>query len=145
MMLETDGKGYSSKRKKHINVRYFFITDWIGSGVITVKHCPTGEMLGDHFMKPVQGNHFRKFRAHTQGIKEDTPYTLLGWDRSCTRPTDPIPHECVGECVKVKDTAHADSAHAKPNIPVSRGQATWCTKTSLVPSGYNVLRSIHKE
>jgi hypothetical protein len=29
--------------------------DRIGAGEIPLKHCPTEEMLGDHFTKPVQG------------------------------------------------------------------------------------------
>jgi hypothetical protein len=63
MFLERNGKGSSSKRKKHINMRYFFIKDRIRSGEITVKHFPIGEILGDHFTKPVLGIQFIKFRA----------------------------------------------------------------------------------
>jgi hypothetical protein len=68
MLLETNGKGSSSKRTKHINVWYFFIKDKIGSGEITVKHFPTGERLRDHFIKAVQGSQFKYFRAEIQGI-----------------------------------------------------------------------------
>jgi hypothetical protein len=63
ILLEKNGKAYSGKRTKHINVRYFFIKDRIGSGEITVNHCPAAEMLADHFTKPLQGTMFRKFRA----------------------------------------------------------------------------------
>jgi hypothetical protein len=52
MMLQTNGKQSSSKRTKHIRVRYFFIKDQVNNGDITLKHCPTGEMLADHFTKP---------------------------------------------------------------------------------------------
>ena len=31
-----------------------------------------GKMLGDHFMKPLQGSMFSKFRAEIQGIPDDT-------------------------------------------------------------------------
>jgi hypothetical protein len=63
MLLETNGRHSSSKRNKHIRVRYFFIKDRVSYGDITLKHCPTGEMLADHFTKPLQGALFRKFRA----------------------------------------------------------------------------------
>jgi hypothetical protein len=81
MLLETNGKESSSKRKKHINVRYFFIKDHVGAGEITIKHCPTNNMLADSLTKPVQGNQFRKLRSQIQGIPEDTNDALLGWDR----------------------------------------------------------------
>jgi hypothetical protein len=63
ILLEKNGRASSSKRTKHINVRYFFIKDRIVSGEITVKHCPATEMLADHFTKPLQGAMFRRFRA----------------------------------------------------------------------------------
>jgi hypothetical protein len=61
MLHETNGKQSSSKRTKHIRVIYLFIKDRVNNGDITLKHCPTGEMLADHFTKPLQGALFRKF------------------------------------------------------------------------------------
>jgi hypothetical protein len=72
MLLETNGKQSNSKQTKHIRVRYFFIKDQVRNGNITLKHCPTGEMLAGHFTKPLQGALFRKFRAEIQGIPVDT-------------------------------------------------------------------------
>ena len=62
MLLETNSNKSSSKRTKKIRVRYVFIRDWVRSGDIKLEHCPTEEMLADHFTKPLQGNLFRKFR-----------------------------------------------------------------------------------
>jgi hypothetical protein len=70
MLLENNGKQSSSKRTKHIRVRYFFIKDRIGNGDISLKHCPTGDMAGDHFTKPLQVAQFRKFRASVLVFKE---------------------------------------------------------------------------
>jgi hypothetical protein len=81
MLLEMNGKGSSIKRTKHINVRYFFIKDRIRSSEITMKHCPTGEMLGDYFTKHVQGRQFRKFRAQIQGIEDNIPDANMSWDQ----------------------------------------------------------------
>ena len=41
MLLERNGKASSSRCTKHINVRYFFITDRIAKGEVRVEWCPT--------------------------------------------------------------------------------------------------------
>ena len=62
MLLEKNGRGSSSKRTRHINIRYFFVADRIASKEVKVEYCPTGDMLADYFTKPLQGTLFRKFR-----------------------------------------------------------------------------------
>jgi hypothetical protein len=66
--MEFIRKKLSSKRTKYINIRYFFIKERIARNRITVKHCPTADMLVDHFTKPLQGASFRKFCAEIQGV-----------------------------------------------------------------------------
>jgi hypothetical protein len=68
MLLENNGKASSSKRTKHINIRYFFITDRIAKGEVKVEWCPTQEMVGDYMTKPLQGGLFRKFRDLIMGV-----------------------------------------------------------------------------
>ena len=68
MLLEKNGKASSSKRTKHINVRYFFITDRVSKGEVSVEWCPTGDMIGDYMTKPLQGALFRKFRDQIMGV-----------------------------------------------------------------------------
>ena len=67
MLLERNGKASSSKRTKHINVRYFFITDRISKGEVRVEWCPTAEMVADFMTKPQQGSTFKKFRDLIMG------------------------------------------------------------------------------
>ena len=67
MLLECNGKQSSSKRTKHINMRYFFITDRISKGEVRVEWCPTGDMVGDFMTKPLQGSTFKKFRDLIMG------------------------------------------------------------------------------
>jgi hypothetical protein len=67
MLLERNGKTSSSKRTKHINVRYFFITDRISKGEVRVEWCPTKEMVADFLTKPLQGSAFKKFRDLIMG------------------------------------------------------------------------------
>jgi hypothetical protein len=70
ILLETNGKGSSSKRTKHINVRYYFIKDRIESGEVCIVHCPATEMIGDFFTKPLQGAMFLRFRNIIMNIKD---------------------------------------------------------------------------
>jgi hypothetical protein len=91
MLLEKNGKQSSSKRTKHIRVRYLFIKDRIGNGDISVKHCPTGDMVADHFTKPLQGAQFRKFRAEIQGEPTDMSDLDIGLGQDEITETGPSP------------------------------------------------------
>ena len=62
MLLENNGVLSSSKQKKHINVRYYFIKDRIDKEEINVIYCPTDKMIADYFTKPLQGSLFMRFR-----------------------------------------------------------------------------------
>ena len=74
MLLAKNGKSSSSKRTKHINIRYFFITDRVANGELSIEWCPTGEMVGDYMTKPLQGSLFKKFRDIIMGVvKAVTP------------------------------------------------------------------------
>ena len=69
--LETNGKASSTKRTRHINIRYFLVTDKIKRGDISsVEHCPTEEMIADYFTKPLQGSLFKKFRNAIMGCTD---------------------------------------------------------------------------
>jgi len=63
MLLAENGKTSSGKRTKHLNVRYFFVTDKIKKGEVKVAYCPTQEILGDFFTKPLQGTQFVRMRS----------------------------------------------------------------------------------
>ena len=61
--METNGKASCGQRSRHIDIRYFFITDHSKRNSIDITHCPTENMLADFFTKPLQGSLFRKFRS----------------------------------------------------------------------------------
>jgi hypothetical protein len=69
ILLEKNGRRSSSRRTRHINIRYFFVTDRIQSKEVAVEYCPTGDMLADMFTKPLQGSAFRRFRDAVLNIK----------------------------------------------------------------------------
>ena len=68
ILLEKNGKASSSKRTRHISIRYFFVTDRIAKGELTVEWCPTENMIADFMTKPLQGTIFRKFRYIVMGV-----------------------------------------------------------------------------
>jgi hypothetical protein len=68
ILLEKNGKALSSKRTRHIAIRYFFVTDRIAKGELTVEWCPTANMIADFMTKLLQGALFCKFRDIVMGI-----------------------------------------------------------------------------
>jgi hypothetical protein len=70
ILLEKNGRKSSGKRTKHLNIRYYFITDRISRKELSVAYCPTEEMVGDFFTKPLQGKLFYKFRSIIMNLKE---------------------------------------------------------------------------
>ena len=55
MLLEKNGSGSSSKRTRHINIRYFFVTDRIKEGEMRVEYCPIGDMVAENTSHPPRG------------------------------------------------------------------------------------------
>jgi hypothetical protein len=62
------GRHQVADAQKHINVRYFFITDRIAKGEVQVEWCPTKQMVVDFMTKPLQGSAFRNFRNLIMGL-----------------------------------------------------------------------------
>ena len=61
ILLERNGKQSSSKRTRHLNIRYFFLTDQLEKGNLEIEYCPTDAMVGDYMTKPLQGTKFVQF------------------------------------------------------------------------------------
>jgi hypothetical protein len=70
ILLEKHGQASSSKRTRHINVRYFFVTDRVHNKEINIEYCPTKEMVADFFTKPLQGHLFYKLRAAVLNMEQ---------------------------------------------------------------------------
>ena len=68
ILLEKNGKRSSGKQTRHMDIRYFFITDCVRQGLAKVNYCPTEQMHGDFFTKPLQGTLFRTHRAMILGM-----------------------------------------------------------------------------
>ena len=72
ILLEKNGTASSSKRTRHINIRYYFVTDRINNGEVIVEYCPTKIMIADFFTKPLQGVLFTTFRNVIMNIDHDS-------------------------------------------------------------------------
>jgi hypothetical protein len=127
ILLETNGRASSSKRTKHIKVKYFLIKDKVNRGEITIEHCPTEQMWTDINTKPKQGAVFQAFRGHVMGIPTD--YNDASFATRCNfRPPNwileqvsmlPIPRDrvasqkCVGVDVTNKEVEIWDPSPTK--------------------------------
>ena len=74
IQLEKNGRSSASKRSRHMNIRYFYVTDRVKSGEIRIEYCPTDQMRGDFFTKPLQGSKFFRDRDLLMNIDPRSPY-----------------------------------------------------------------------
>ena len=132
MRLENNGRGSSGKKTRHINIRYYFITDRIKKGDMRVMHCPTDMLVGDFYTKPLQGKQFRIFqniilnldkpevdnyvRAKTMESQHPGKVSGSGIKKSMTKP---IPQECVGH--QIGKTSYKDVLMGQKPTMVNRG------------------------
>jgi hypothetical protein len=86
MLLKKSGRASSSKQTRHVNIRYFFVTDRIANKELSVQYCPTGDMIAVFYTKPLQGAPFCKLRDQ---IMNNDPLAFLAVDsRSVLEPVD---------------------------------------------------------
>ena len=77
ILLETNGQKSVGKGTIHVQIKYFFVTDRIKNDELKVIYCPTKEMVGDFYTKPLQETLFKVSRNAIQGISnEDMPLYL---------------------------------------------------------------------
>ena len=71
-----NGRNSCTGNSRHINIRYFFVKDRVDKGEVRVEYCPTLQMLGDFFTKPLQGALYIKFRDVIMGYEPTTSLNL---------------------------------------------------------------------
>ena len=71
MQLEKNGFASAGKRSRHFDICFFFCTDLVKRGELSIEYCPTLEMVADVMTKPLQGAQFEKFRNAVLGITAD--------------------------------------------------------------------------
>lgn len=70
MKLEENGRTSASKRTRHFNIKYFYITDLIQRKECEIRYCPTSEMVADYNTKPLTGTLFKKFRDRIMNTQQ---------------------------------------------------------------------------
>ncbi len=65
--MEINGKASSGKRTRHMNIRYFNITDRVEKGEAEYMWVPREDMIADYLTKALQGSEFRRFRDLIMG------------------------------------------------------------------------------
>ena len=70
ILLESNGRASISRWTKHLNIRYFFITDRTKKGELKIEYCPTDYMVADFFTKPLQDKKFIKSSKIIMNLKE---------------------------------------------------------------------------
>jgi hypothetical protein len=116
MLLAKNGRASSGRRTRHIDIRYFFVTDRIKRGELRIEYCPTADMVADFFTKPLEGSLFRKLR----GIILNMPGRLRDGNATTSQ-------ECVGKPTSYADVVqgtHGGSSHVKNVVrqPVVNGR-----------------------
>jgi len=75
ILLTENRKGSSSRWTKHLDVRCFFVTDKIKKGNVKISYCPTHEMIGVFFTKPLQGAQFVCMRSKILNLPSNASVT----------------------------------------------------------------------
>ena len=68
MLLESNGRKSAGKRSRHLNIRYFFVTDQKEKGKLSIEFCPTDRMVADYMTKPTHGKKFTRFRQDIMNL-----------------------------------------------------------------------------
>ena len=74
MKFEKYGRQSSSKKTRHLDIRYYFVTDNVKKGAVQIRYCPTGDMTADFFTKPLQGTLFKKIPGSDSEPRRALPH-----------------------------------------------------------------------
>ena len=135
ILLEENGRASSSKRTRHINIRYYFMTDRANCGEITTQHCPTTEMLGDYFTKPLQGALFTKFRDRVLNLQA-APSTVPIEDHRSV-----LGHDLSHMTAQSHGESHTPPPHNQRSylIPTHKMMGRRTEQTSTTPNVHAVM------
>ena len=115
ILLARNGRASSGRRTRHVNIRYFFVTDRVKNGELRIEYCPTGDMWGDFFTKPLQGSAFKRQRAQIMNLPADLPLPI----------TTTSSQECVGiSSYGVRTPSYADVVRGTDVISMSQSAVT---------------------
>ena len=119
--MAKNGRLSCGSRSRHINIKFFWVSDRVKQGRIHVQHCHTDNMLADFFTKPLQGSKFKLLRSFVMGwihISE-----LIGSNPSISTSEERVENKenhtpvGLGNADVVEARSWADVAKTKPAHP----------------------------
>jgi hypothetical protein len=81
ILLEKNGRRSSGKRTRHIDIKYFHISDRVRTSKVQVEYCPTERMLSDILTKGLGGSQFRFLRNLIMNVPD--PHPLFSVSQEC--------------------------------------------------------------
>ena len=60
----------STKRTRHLNIRYFYVTDKVRFGDVVIVYHSTKKLVGDFLTKPLNGTPFKNHRNTIMGVND---------------------------------------------------------------------------
>jgi hypothetical protein len=120
--LSDNGKASSGKGTRHINIRYFFITDRIARKEVAIQYCPTKEIVADYFTKPLQGKLFYKFHDQIMGV---VPMRTITGDHRSVLDVDSDKPKLAEKRVKVSPLMVDDARPNRARTVKTTSQQTW--------------------
>jgi len=81
ILLEKNGRRSSGKRTRHIDIKYFHISDRVRTNEVQVEYCPTERMLSDILTKGLGGSQFRFLRNLIMNVPD--PHPLFSVSQEC--------------------------------------------------------------
>ena len=64
ILLETNGKKSAGRRSRALNIRYFFVTDQVELGNVTIEYMPTDEMWADYMTQTTTRREVSQISVH---------------------------------------------------------------------------------
>ena len=131
ILLERNGRSSSTKRTKHMHIRYFYVTEQVHNKNIHIAHCPTEEMMADFFTKPLQGPLFIKMRNYVMGNEEPAckvlPRSVLGSNKnvSIRKPNTIGTRKHNSEAIEnTKHNKESDASSIHPSMKNTHGMSS---------------------
>ena len=66
--MEENGKASTGRRTRHYDIKLFYVSDLVKRGEVTIKYCPTEDMIADYMSKPVVGGKFIQLRDYVMNL-----------------------------------------------------------------------------
>ena len=58
----------AGKRTRHLDIKYFYISDLIKRKELEIKYCPTNSMWADYMTKALVGKDFHSHRKNIMNV-----------------------------------------------------------------------------